>query len=954
MGKDVQGDPGVSRTSHGVLLFPPSKKADRSLPCLSPLKAQHFKTAYGELLDLQEGVVGDFFDDRSADGNIRNSFLEVHRFPPAPDDLEILQRFPSLAPTSSVRPRKRPLELPSQSYPSPSHSSRRIHREIPSIEGRDAEVVPSFEPTKRQRTHESRLNAPFAGHPESAIPDSPLARASTSARRTFAGGLPLGRESTRSESPELGASFHEVSAAGSNDAPPGQPVTSAIPPESEPHPEANSQDVEKVDMARAEETAQALRVRASKAKRAKARAKFKTKMKAGGKAKADAEAEAKAKAKAEAEATRERELAETKRMELTMVSEARISETNKTSERLAREQRAKEVSLAEEAHKAMLEADGAKQIEAEREKKEKSRHEELVAKKQANQADTEGKAKEAQAKAYERKAREEKRARDKAQKLVDSECKHASEPILPPRTATETATAVKEQAQQRIAEKEAQKLRSSSDVQSQRSMTPRMPGSSVGKSSSLVTSLRSTPAGNPSPGNTDAPLRSALRRTPSSLHRSISSVSFDVAQAANLNTRNAPTSNPKSLNEINHEAAAKTPSATSVITGPPGNTSKPPSKTPTQTPVHNKASGRKITKTPVKNGKVQTKLNVTREPKKLKGRAIVPPVKSPPVKSTQAAPQQAIVIEDSSASEGPRWQTGNAEAGPSSRKPMLPVVSQPTKPAEVQVLVTPPRTRNKTQVHSTVAPAALPRRNSTLDTAPMPKSTSQSPAQILSETISISSDSEKELHAPTSKVPSATKGVTRVPGTFKKLSKDVYEVVKQPEDHLTGKAPPQSVTQVPPSQSRRIMPAKVRDEHINRAADRQLQLESQGSIPDSRVNMASSIPSDAPGDTIINQGLDHAGRLPNGIRPAYNDYPKFSELQKLPRTVTAEAQKTMNFTSSQLVSDPPVSSFELESSSSDGDDRDSNSDQDEDIDRCPPQRGSPKPYPGVKKLAKRR
>ena len=355
-------------------------------------------------------------------------------------------------------------------------------------------------------------------------------------------------------------------------------------------------------------------------------------------------------------AAKEREVAEAKRIELTTVSEARLPGKQKTSEWLAREQRMKEASLTEEANKVMLEADGAKQIEAERERKEKARQDELAAKKQANRAEAEEKAKEAQAKAYERKAREEIRARDKAQKLADSQCKDTKDPILPPRTARETATAVKEQAQQRIAEREAQKLRSSSDVQSQRSMTPRIPGSSVAKSSSLMTSLRSTPATNQSPANTDAPLRSALRQTPSSLHRSISLVSFDVAQ--------------------------------------------PASKTPTRTPVPTKASGRKITKTPAKNGKVQTKLTVTREPKKLKGRAF-----APPVEPTQAAPRQEIVIssgDDSSASGETSWQIGNAEAGPSSRKPTLPVVSQKKKPAEVQVSVTSvaPAIRNKKMDHT--------------------------------------------------------------------------------------------------------------------------------------------------------------------------------------------------------------------------------------------------------------
>ena len=816
---------------------------------------RYLKTAYGDFLDLHERVVGDFFDDR-ASGNIRNSILEVHTYPPKPDQLDILQRFSSLAPASSVRPRKRPLELPSQSDPSQSQFSQRTHRQIPSIEGWDAEAITSVEGTKRQRTQElsgrpfhssqtsgtqgsihqvldsqkppgkKRASSSFFypvviliyhadpnpyGTPTSlalvgqqdsvpsseidlsAIPDSPLARDSTSARGAFAGAIPLDRESAKSESTELEASVPEVPAAASTDAP------------------------------RAEELAQARKVKAQAAK---------------------AQARAKAKAKV----------------------------------------------------------------------------------KQAIRGEAQDKAKEAL--------------------------------LLPPRTARETATAVKEQAQERIAEREAQKLRSSSDIQSQRSMTPRMPGSSVTKSSSLMTSLRSSHTSNQSPGNTDAPLRSALRQTPSSLHRSVSSVSFNVAQPANLNPRNAPTSNSKSPKEINHEAAAKTPSATNVTTSPPGNISKPPSKTPTQTPVPKKASGRKITKTPAKNGKVQTKLNVTRQPKKLKGRAY-----TPPVKSTQAAPNEAIVIssgEDSSTSEEQSWQTGNAEAGPSSRKPTLPVVSQKTKPAEVQASVTriPPGVRTKkTQMHSTVTPAALPRRNSTLDKASMPKSISLSPAQISSETISISSDSasDKEPQAPPSKVSSGTKGLTRgVPGTVRKLSKAVNEVVKYPEDHLKGKATPQSVTRVPPSPSRRIISAKGNGEHINQAADRQLQLESRRSIPDFRINMASSIPNGAPGDTIINQGLDHAGRLPNGIRPAYYDYPKLSELQKLPRAVTPEAQPKINSISSQPVGDSPVSRFGSEYSSSDGDQRSSSPDGDEDVDGRPPQLGSPKPYPGVKKLAQSR
>lgn len=186
MGENVQGDLGVSQDQQRRTHFHCSKKADTSLPSPRPLKVRHLKTAYGEFLDLQDRVVGDFFDDRGADGNIHNSILEVHRYPPAPDELETLQRFSSLAPSSSVRPRKRPLELPSHS--DLSHPSQRTHRELPSIEDWDTEAITPFNTgTKRRRTdkpclkpfntgakrqhiHKSRVKGTVAGHPESAMP----------------------------------------------------------------------------------------------------------------------------------------------------------------------------------------------------------------------------------------------------------------------------------------------------------------------------------------------------------------------------------------------------------------------------------------------------------------------------------------------------------------------------------------------------------------------------------------------------------------------------------------------------------------------------------------------------------------------------------------------------------------------------------------------------------------
>ena len=137
--------------------------ADLGLPSPRPLRIRYLKTAYDDFVDLEERVVGDLFDDRGADGNIRNSILEVHRYPPTPDEFERVQRFSSFAPTSSARPRKRPLELPSQSYP--SKDPRITYGEIRSIEEANAEIRGPFVPTiKRQCTRESRLNRAFDPH----------------------------------------------------------------------------------------------------------------------------------------------------------------------------------------------------------------------------------------------------------------------------------------------------------------------------------------------------------------------------------------------------------------------------------------------------------------------------------------------------------------------------------------------------------------------------------------------------------------------------------------------------------------------------------------------------------------------------------------------------------------------------------------------------------------------
>ena len=678
---------------------------------------------------------------------------------------------------------------------------------------------------------------------------------------------------------------------------------------------------------------------------------------------------------------KEENLAEAKRMEETRVNEALLSEDKRISERLAPHQRIKETLLAEKATKLMLAADGAKQIEAERKEKVKARHEELALQKQANDAKANEQAREAQGRDCDKKAREEQHAREHAQQLAAIEPKDAKDKAPQARTAQETATAVKEQAQKRLVVQSAQKLRDASESQSRastnpstslnsagpkRSMTPHIPESSITKSSPHLSSLRSTPLSSRSPGNMDAPLRSALRHTPGALRRSVSSVSFDVPPPAKLNEDIPSTPIPKPLKVINKELATKSSSATDLPIDPPKPISSPPSKTSIKTLNLKKASGSTITKTLAKNGKVQTKLNVTREAKKLKGR-----VGAPPIKSVQASKQEIILSsgEDSSTSEDPMWQTGNAEAGPSSRKPTLPVALEKMPTAEVKpsAACIDPSIRNiEIEKDTKAAPAALPRSTSTSDTASLKKSISRSPALALSETISLSSDSassseselesdsEKEPQAPSSKTPTGTKTGTRVPLPIKKVSKAVNTEIKQPEGHTKSKASSQTSSQALLSRSRSTILKRVDSEHVDKAADKQLQLESRQSVPSPRFDQASSITNSAVDDKTINQGLDHAGRLPNGMRPANYKYPSLSELQKLPRAVTPKAEPKVDTFSSQPVGALPVGMSGSDSSSSDSDDSSSNSDEDEDVDRPPSQARTRKTFPGLKGALKRR
>ena len=659
-------------------------------------------------------------------------------------------------------------------------------------------------------------------------------------------------------------------------------------------------------------------------------------------------------------------LTEARWNEETSVNEAQVLE-KKTAQELARERQTKEMLLAEEAKKLMLTADGAKKIEAEKIEKSKARLEELAGRHKANKSKADEQAKEAQARNCVKKDREEQRAWESVQKLAVIESKDAKdqEPkVYKAPTIRETATAVIVNAQRGSADEKLRKLRSSLNAQS-RSMTPHIPSSRVNKSTSHSISLASSPLSNRSSGNMDAPLRSVLRQTPSTSRQSISSVTFDLPPQDELNNSISSTPKSQSLAGIKKEAD-KSSSATKLQGNRPRTVSNTPARTPLKPPISRKAASSKSTKIPANNAKVQTKLNVTREPKKLKGRAVKAPI------TPRQAPKQEISLSsgsESSTSEDPVWQTGNAEAGPSSRKPIFrTATSAEAKPSTAPI--DPQIGGIEIENRRRAARATLPHSTSKLEIEPVQMSKSRSPALALSETISVSSgsastssssvvesDSEGEPPGRSSKMPTGAKDGEFVPTTMNGIAKPANMIVDQSKGSSKSRAASQLSSQASSSRSRSTVPMHGDSEQVDQAADQQLQLESRRSISSSSTGRASAATNSSKDRKVINQGLDHAGRLPNGIRPAYYKYPPLSELQKIPRAATPELKPKLKTSSSQPLDVSHVKKSESDESSSESDESGSDSDESEGVDAPSSQTWSQqksRPYRGLKEVIKRR
>lgn len=106
------------------------------------LKVKELQDSWGGTLDLTD-TVGDVFDDRSSSGDILTSICKVIRYPPSPAELHNPNRFTSLLPESAARPQKRP----------PPPQFRDAPRLLPSIEesidqGRQSALT---QPNKRRK-----------------------------------------------------------------------------------------------------------------------------------------------------------------------------------------------------------------------------------------------------------------------------------------------------------------------------------------------------------------------------------------------------------------------------------------------------------------------------------------------------------------------------------------------------------------------------------------------------------------------------------------------------------------------------------------------------------------------------------------------------------------------------------------------------------------------------------
>lgn len=479
--------------------------------------------------------------------------------------------------------------------------------------------------------------------------------------------------------------------------------------------------------------------------------------------------------------------------------------------------------------------------------------------------------------------------------------------------------------------------RASNQTQKRRSLTPALPNTSATKSpSNKSTLLSSSPLASRSPATLDTPLRSALKQnhTSSTLRRSVSFLD-DKGDSQQSSDAKFPSKSPAiqgrpapSLVEIHNELALKV--------------------APTSSRGSSKASDAennrsKIASEPVaKQGMIQQKLNVTRD-KKLKGRAMY--VRTSPSKEVPKQENKSSSSEDESSSESSSDEdlgNGNAKAGPSSRK-------EPARGAQSKQNFTVQEHPSGTSIDPAIEEMSSTRRanksphldlhlNSVSNSSSQRRSASRSPAQRMSaNSVSSGSKSGSDSASGSGSETSSREGtVSPVPKESSSASSSQSPPPKSNGVNTAIKGikhSPSANRQSSKSTTPRIgQDAKDAD----KAVEKQLQLECRQSVPIHLREKISSIehkkidPTAKPGTTIN-------GHLPQNTQPAFR-YPTLTMQRKMAKARTADEEASA-LVASQRQTAHPVQKDESSSSSDEESSNDSAEDGDEDEKAVSPSAG---------------
>lgn len=625
--------------------------------------------------------------------------------------------------------------------------------------------------------------------------------------------------------------------------------------------------------------------------------------------------------------------------------------------RRAKDKEVREKDLAEQAERMMLAVDGAKQLELEKAQKSATsapskvkeatpeaprmlKHRQGTPDQKARRKEKEAQRKAEQLKAAEeRKASEEKRAFEQARTLAEANAKDDEKNGAHAKLVSQKEKTPRGQLKSESVDRNVQRYRNSSEARSSpSSLTPVLPGVVMRTPSVSRTNGVSSDTLDSKSGHMDAPPRSALRQTSSAMRRSVSfqddhplpgpAFGSDSSISAQLSQTSQTTAvrSMKSLIEINHELAAKAPLS-----------SKPAIM------IENKNDG-KPARTPIyTRGKVQTRLNVTRD-KKMKGRAVDPPSPAKP------APKQELVIssdEDSVSSyysDEEEGTTANARAGPSSKKkPAL------ADPSQEETHVTPSssidpalQTIKPAQSRTTIPVSNLSSSGASSSAAssasPQQKSISRSPARSVSESSSSSSGTQSGTESEAEIVYSSRKTQVGVDHLTPAPSQQVESSSKARQRKMpaTDGAMSSQSSHAASSRSQSVVSTSSSNaRRADRAADTQLQLETkqslastQPSVPPSKTQ-ALPTSEDAPNTTpnVSATQLTH-----NGLRPANYRYPTMTELKRAAAANTPPRRQSLDrlppIGGSQR--QPPITGIEFNVTSSDENSSSSSSDSDGD------------------------